>query len=497
MWTVRLALLFCALHLSSAGYKNKGELIARNYLVDSIETLSPTWYVSFQVQPIHRVAQWSNVIHLTASGKDITSYGDRIPAVFFNRHSTSLHICSAVNNNRNYCFNTQPLPLHRWSTVEITQFQQGHTAVFYKIKINGQVVHKVQNKNVRFFPNVQVYRGNPFYTAAPARIRAFTYKNLPYEHTLTRNTLIKKLKAYYSDFEVSFDIRPFGKVHSWSSILHVTEWDDNSAYGNRIPAVFFRPESNKLTICSAINGNKNYCWSSKTDLPADKFSHVIIKQKLIKNQFMYTIYVNAKQVFKIVNTRPITLYRAKVFLSSPWHPAAKAFVQRVRVTTTTRAGFKLIKGKMTSVIPRVDREWYLSFDIKPENKLIYGWGSIIHLTTGGNHGKVGYRIPGIWFNPNSRRLHICYAINHYHNRCINTHALAANKWTSIQVVQVFDSGLYQFKYIILINNVVKATLINSRPRSFQNVQVWTADPWHHAANALLRNLVFQNIRAYD
>ena len=159
------------------------------------------------------------------------------------------------------------------------------------------------------------------------------------EHTLKRNTLIKKLKAYYSDFEVSFDIRPFGKVHAWTSILHVTEWDDNSAYGNRIPAVFFQPESNKLAICSAINGNKNYCWKDKTDLPTDKFSHVIIKQKLINNQFMYTIYLNGKQVFKIVNTRPVTLYRAKVFLSSPWHPAAKAFVKRVRVTTSTRGTY--------------------------------------------------------------------------------------------------------------------------------------------------------------
>ena len=152
---------------------------------------------------------------------------------------------------------------------------------------------------------------------------------------LTRNTIIKAYRAYFTEYEVSFDIKPFGKSHGWTSILHVTEWDDNSAYGNRIPAVFFQPETNKLTIWSAINGNKNYCWNDKTDLPAGKFSHVIIKQKLVGQQYVYVIYLNGKKVFHIVNTRPITLYRAKVFLSSPWYAAAKAFVKRVRVTTSS------------------------------------------------------------------------------------------------------------------------------------------------------------------
>ena len=157
---------------------------------------------------------------------------------------------------------------------------------------------------------------------------------------MTRNTIIKGYKAYFTEYEVSFSIKPFGKVKPWSSILHVTEWDDITAYGNRIPAVFFWPNTNRLHICSAINGNKNYCWNGKTDLPQNKFTNIIIKQHLVGNQYHYIILINGKQVFKIVNKKPITLYRAKVYLSDPWYLAAPAFVKNVKVKTSSRGKFK-------------------------------------------------------------------------------------------------------------------------------------------------------------
>jgi len=468
-------------------------LVTKNYKIDHLPTWSPTWYIAFEVKPLYRYGHWSNLIHFTASGQNVKQFGDRIPAIFFIPHQQKLHICTGLNNNKNFCYNTKPLKLHQWAVVEILQIQHG-VKYFYIIRIDGKQVLKVQNKNARYFMGVDVYRSDRFYRQAPAKIRNFVYQNLPSAFKLTRNTIIKGYRAYFTEYEISFDIKPFGKVGKWSSIIHVTEWDDISAYGNRIPAVFFHPNTNLLHICSAINGNKNYCWNAKYDLPQNKFTKIIIRQRFIGNAYYYFIFLNGHQALRIVNKKPVTLYRAKVYLSDPWYAAAKAFVKNVKVTTSSRGGFKLVKGKLIRVIPRVHKEWYLSFDIKPENAVVNRWASILHMTTGGNHGRVGQRIPGIWFHGKTRRLHVCNGINKNANHCFDTrYNLAPNRYSNIQVLQVFDRLAQKYKLKVLVNNQILAEVWNLHPTSFQNVKMYTADPWHPAARASLRNIVFRNL----
>ena len=51
-------------------------------------------------------------------GGDASVYGDRTPAMWF--HNSVLHICSAVNDNLNACYN-QEMPAGHWIPVEIEQ----------------------------------------------------------------------------------------------------------------------------------------------------------------------------------------------------------------------------------------------------------------------------------------------------------------------------------------------------------------------------------------
>ncbi|XP_066926158.1 uncharacterized protein [Clytia hemisphaerica] len=189
MWTFHLTLLFSVTQFISGGYVDKGVLISRNYLVDHLPTWSPTWYVSFQVQPIHKIAHWTNVVRFTAGTQDFKRVGDRVPAVFFVPHTTKLHICTTLNNHVNYCFNSHPLPLHQWASVEISQTQSA-AKYLYTIRINGRTVHQVENKGARYYMGVNVFRGDNFYGPAPARIRQLTYHNLPSVFKLVRNTII-------------------------------------------------------------------------------------------------------------------------------------------------------------------------------------------------------------------------------------------------------------------------------------------------------------------
>lgn len=54
----------------------------------------------------------------------------------------------------------------------------------------------------------------------------------------------------------------------------------------------------------------------------------------------------------------------------------------------------------------VTENFSLSFVITPTQKLQNQWGNIVQFTASGDDGKFGDRAPGIWFFPNSTRLHV-------------------------------------------------------------------------------------------
>jgi len=153
--------------------------LTRGYLVDNIPTLQAAWYVSFEVNPKATVARQSNIIHFTIN-KDVGSYGDRVPGVWFISHTTKLHICSAVSGNVNYCFQTNPLRLNAFTKVEIANTFVSNGQSWYEIRVGGQQVHRVRNTRPAYFANVKVYRGDPWYNPSKAEIKNLVFNNLPH-----------------------------------------------------------------------------------------------------------------------------------------------------------------------------------------------------------------------------------------------------------------------------------------------------------------------------
>ena len=51
----------------------------------------------------------------------------------------------------------------------------------------------------------------------------------------------------------------------------------------------------------------------------------------------------------------------------------------------------------------------------------------------------------------------------------------------------------QIRYKILIDGEEKLSLVNSSPQTFENVKVFSSDPWVEAADAAYQNLCFENI----
>ena len=132
--------------------------------------------MKFQFKPSRFQGGWTNVIHLTTGG-NCCGYGQRTPGVWFhgsNGRATKnkFHICSAVNGNGNFCYNTGLVVSRgQWTSVEISQLQVGGSYV-YTVKVDNKVIGKpVINKVARDFSNVKVYAADAWYNAAQGSIK--------------------------------------------------------------------------------------------------------------------------------------------------------------------------------------------------------------------------------------------------------------------------------------------------------------------------------------
>ncbi|XP_065653677.1 uncharacterized protein LOC136080664 isoform X2 [Hydra vulgaris] len=150
----------------------------------------------------------------------------------------------------------------------------------------------------------------------------------------------------------------------------------------------------------------------------------------------------------------------------------------------------LVKGKLIGLLPKLDKEFLVSFDVYP-NKFVAGYHSVIHLTIGSNFGKYGDRVPGIWFNNRGDgSIYISAPISGDINKVFITNPIKLNKWSNVKVGQVLKNSNYV--YTIRLNGEVVFTYINNNAQSFNNVKVYASDPWHDVQDGLIRNLFIIN-----
>lgn len=156
------------------------------------------------------------------------------------------------------------------------------------------------------------------------------------EHKPIYNTLIRTFPIWFNEYEVNLDVKPLGIISSWGSIIHLSKGGNNNIYGDRIPAIWFQPGTNKLHICSAISNNRNYCVNENKDLPRDRFTKIRIAQVCQDscNDYRYTISIDGEQVHSILNKNPITLSNVRVYMADPWGNAANALVKNLSIETS-------------------------------------------------------------------------------------------------------------------------------------------------------------------
>ena len=89
----------------------------------------------------------------------------------------------------------------------------------------------------------------------------------PAERANKRDNLLKTLPKIYPTYKVKFEFKPTSFQTGWSNILHLTTNGDCCEYGQRIPGVWLHDRetwatTNRLHVCSAVNGEGNFCVNS-------------------------------------------------------------------------------------------------------------------------------------------------------------------------------------------------------------------------------------------
>ena len=149
-----------------------------------------------------------------------------------------------------------------------------------------------------------------------------------------------------------------------------------------------------------------------------------------------------------------------------------------------------MKNSLQTTLPRLGKEWVISFLFYPTSYTNNRWTSILHLTTGGNIGKYGDRTPGIFFHPSSG-LSVSSSVNGKHNYYKNVKPSPApiGQWTKIEISQLKKAD--KFIYKIAIDDFT-FSVENTQPAEFTNVRVFTSDPWYAAQPGSIKDL---NIRS--
>jgi len=148
---------------------------------------------------------------------------------------------------------------------------------------------------------------------------------------------------------------------------------------------------------------------------------------------------------------------------------------------------KSVEGKPDAIVFKPPTNYSLRFTIEPKGKAGKGgnYGSILHVTTGGDCCKYGQRVPGIWFYPSSTKLYVSTGDDSNGNNIYQLpYELDLYKKYAVEV------HVYGTKSTVYVNGELVAQNTIGTHKQLDQVEVYIGDPWSEAANAIISDISF-------
>jgi len=128
-----------------------------------------------------------------------------------------------------------------------------------------------------------------------------------------------------TDYVLRFTIEPLGRVVGWTSIFHITKGDNMGNYGARVPAVFIKPATTELWVCTAHEDNWGACHDSNRELGLNTEYEFELR---VVGTTSSTLLNGVVDSTLTVGGRP-PLSDVKVYIGNPWYTAANAIISNV------------------------------------------------------------------------------------------------------------------------------------------------------------------------
>ena len=154
----------------------------------------------------------------------------------------------------------------------------------------------------------------------------------------------------------------------------------------------------------------------------------------------------------------------------------------------------LADNHLLTTLPRMTKEWKVSFQVKPTDYSFASYANVLHMTIGGkglgSGSKVGDRTPAIWTHSTKGFL-VASAVGGKFSYSKYFKALpSTDKWILIEVSQEMKENAMIYSITIGENEVLSVK--NSRPSEFENVQVFASSSWYSPVNGFIKNLLIEN-----
>ena len=160
-------------------------------------------------------------------------------------------------------------------------------------------------------------------------------------------------------------------------------------------------------------------------------------------------------------------------------------------TSFSHPGEHLLKKEtLLTTLPTLDKQWKVTFELKPTSYKYRGYAQVIHFTTGGKGGKggkVGDRTPALWIHK-TLGLYIVTTLNGKPNvaKAFRNKRPPLNKWNAVEINQMKKGSSYIFS--LMMNNEVLWSAKNVKPSQFSDVKVYAASPWFAVQAGSIRGL---------
>ena len=139
---------------------------------------------------------------------------------------------------------------------------------------------------------------------------------------VVKGKVVQEIQNWGKLYMVQFEITVSNSGEGWINVFHFTADSNKAKYGDRIPVLFIKKntdnEAGYFYIGSDISG---LCSVAKYyDYELEKKYQITIKQsKDSGNKYWYEIIINAQSIFMIENTAPVSFPNVKLYGSDPWY----------------------------------------------------------------------------------------------------------------------------------------------------------------------------------